>query len=170
LIRGVQVLHKADIAHRDLKFQNLRLNQEGQVVIIDLDGAGYGSRFTDIVTTIVTRAPEVLKREIRAENEPYMYDPKPLDMWSLGILALELAHGSSLPISMETEITAPVMLELLDSHLHVMLCENHVRETLGPRLFEAVRHCLDHDPRLRPTIKDLETYNCVETCDVGPLY
>jgi hypothetical protein len=167
LVRGVQVLHRAGLAHRDLKFQNLRLTKEGRVTIIDLDGAGYGLRFTDIVTTIVTRAPEVLLREIQAENEPYMYDPKPLDLWSLGILALELAQGSSLPVPME--VTASSMLEVLESHLPLMLCSHDVQKTLGPRLFEAVRRCVEYDPRLRPTIEDLQAY-CIETREAGPLY
>jgi serine/threonine protein kinase len=163
----VQVLHRAGLPHRDLKFPNLRLTKEGRVTIIDLDGAGYGLRFTDIVTTIVTRTPEVLLREIHAENEPYMYDPKPLDLWSLGILTLEFVQGSSLPISME--VTASSMLEVLDSHLPRILRSHHVRTTLGPRLFEAVGRCVDYDPRLRPTIEDLQTY-CIETREAGPIY
>jgi serine/threonine protein kinase len=96
LVQGVQVLHTVGLANHDLKFLNIRLTKEGRTTILDLDGVGHGLRSTNIVTTIVTRAPEVLRREIGNIKEQ-VYNPKPLDLWSLGILALELANGSSLP-------------------------------------------------------------------------
>jgi serine/threonine protein kinase len=144
-------LHNAGLAHRDLKFQNIRLTKEGRTTIIDLDGVGYGLRSTDIVTTIVTRAPEVLRREIENIKEQ-VYNPKPLDMWSLGILALELAHGSSLPVP--DDVDATIMLQILEDHLPTLLSNQEVQTNLGPLLFEAVRRCVSYDPLLRPTIED----------------
>jgi serine/threonine protein kinase len=156
IVRGVHVLHSADLAHRDLKFPNIRLTKEGRATIIDFDGVGYGLRSTDIVTTIITRAPEILEREL--DNiVKQVYDPKPLDMWSLGILALELAHGSSLPIP--DDVNATIMVQVLNDHLPALLLNQEVRTKVGSRLFDIIRRCVSYDPLLRPTIDEvLDTF------------
>jgi serine/threonine protein kinase len=154
LILGVHILHTAGLAHRDLKFPNLRLTKEGRTTILDLDSAGYGLRSTDIVTTIVTRAPEILDREIQG-IEDTVYDPKPLDLWSLGILALELAQGRTLQVPEDVTTTASIMWKVLDEQLPKILSDPRVQETLGPKLFNAIRQCVSYSPELRPTIDEM---------------
>jgi serine/threonine protein kinase len=152
IAQGVQVLHSAGVAHRDLKFENIRLTNEGRATLIDLDGVGHGLRSTDIVTTIVTRAPEILHRELEDITEQ-VYDPKPLDMWSLGILALQLAHGSCLPVPQDADAT--MMVQVLHDHLPTLLLSQEVQTNLGLHLFEAVQQCVSYDPLLRPTIDEV---------------
>jgi hypothetical protein len=152
IVQGVQVLHSAGLAHRDLKFENIRLTKEGRTTLIDLDGVGYGLRFTDVVTSIVTRAPEILTREIFHFTEE-VYDPKTLDIWSLGILALELANGSSLPVP--DAVDATKMLKVLEVHLPTLLLSQKVQKNLGEDLFGLVQKCVSYNPLLRPTIEKL---------------
>jgi serine/threonine protein kinase len=155
IVQGVHVLHTRDMAHRDLKFPNIRLTKEGRATLIDLDSTGYGPRSTNIVSTITTRAPEGLQREVNGVGgeEDHVYDPKPLDMWSLGIMTLELAHGYCLPVPDDN--SASNMLQILDHYLPKVLSSHGVQEGLGPKLFEAVRRCTLYDPDLRPTIEQL---------------
>jgi serine/threonine protein kinase len=153
IVQGVQVLHSAGLAHRDLKFENIRITKEGRTTLIDLDGVGYGPRFTDVVTSIVTRAPEILRREIDQVSEE-VYDPKTLDMWSLGILALELANGSSLPVP--DAVDATKMLKVLDVHLPTLLLSQKVQDNLGEDLFQLVQNCVSYNPLLRPDIADFQ--------------
>jgi serine/threonine protein kinase len=152
LMRGVREFHRVGLAHRDLKFPNLRISVDGHVIIIDFDSVGLGQRWTDITTTILTRAPEMLQRELGG-IEDFIYDPKPLDMWSAGLLALELAYGSAVPIPQGVEdITAQMMLHTLALNLSSMIYHPRVLTRLGQDRLDFVRKCLCYDSSQRPII------------------
>ncbi|KAJ2882446.1 serine/threonine protein kinase [Coemansia asiatica] len=92
LVSGVQYLHEtARVAHRDMKLDNLCVDEEGNLKIIDF---GCSSTFDPLAPT-QTRgicgsdpyiAPEVF--EPRA-----LYDPRKVDVWAIGIIYLAMVSG-----------------------------------------------------------------------------
>lgn len=87
---GLAALHARNIVHRDIKSDNILLNDEGDLKLADF---GYAAQLTQEnqyrqskVGTVCWMAPEVIK------GKEDRYDSK-VDIWSFGIFALELADG-----------------------------------------------------------------------------
>lgn len=95
LLITVKSLHDKNIIHRDLKLENLfyypitnEMHQSNDHIIklIDFGFATHvqGMNITDGVGTLYYAAPEVYK------HEPY---GKPVDLWSIGVIAYILMYG-----------------------------------------------------------------------------
>ena len=89
LAAAVEWLHLCNVAHRDIKLDNVLLREPGHVVLADL-GLGidlstleeWDGMCDECCGTQTTMAPEVV--------DGRDYDPKLADMWSLGVTALAL--------------------------------------------------------------------------------
>jgi len=92
LLRGVNYCHQHLILHRDLKPQNLLINEEGELKLADFGLArAFGipvRSYTHEVVTLWYRAPEVLMESTRYST--------PLDIWSCGCIFAEMATGRPL--------------------------------------------------------------------------
>merc|ERR1712042_358761 len=97
LLEGIAYCHKHRVLHRDLKPQNLLIDQHGAIKLADFGLArafGVPVRvYTHEVVTLWYRAPEVLLGAARYST--------PVDLWSIGTIFAELAtkkplfHGDS---------------------------------------------------------------------------
>ncbi|EGV66470.1 hypothetical protein CANTEDRAFT_117364 [Yamadazyma tenuis ATCC 10573] len=79
-------LHKHGIVHRDIKDENVIVDERGIIKLIDFGSAGYtkSGPFDVFVGTIDYASPEVLRGE--------KYDGKPQDIWALGILLYTILY------------------------------------------------------------------------------
>ncbi|CAN2390328.1 Protein kinase C delta, partial [Pristimantis euphronides] len=84
LVCGLQFLHSHDIAHRDLKLDNIMLDGDGHVRIIDLGLASEVSNFTGAAGTLPYMAPEMIR------GRRYSVA---VDWWSLGVVVFRIATG-----------------------------------------------------------------------------
>jgi len=87
VLKALKFLHSQEIAHRDIKTQNIMLTLEGNVKLVDFGLScemGLGPR-TSLVGSPYWMPPEMIK------NQPYTYN---VDIWSLGICILELFLGA----------------------------------------------------------------------------
>jgi serine/threonine protein kinase len=85
---GLNVLHEHKQIHRDLKSLNILVSQDGTIKTADF---GFAIQLTkeqrnrkSVVGTPAWMAPELIK------SEPYN---ELIDIWSVGIIAVELAEG-----------------------------------------------------------------------------
>ncbi|RIA96871.1 kinase-like domain-containing protein [Glomus cerebriforme] len=132
--RAIQHLHQNKIVHRDIKDENVILDEDGNVQLIDFGSSAYiknGRKFDTFCGTIDYAAPEVLTGK--------KYSGPPQDIWALGILLYTLIYKEN-PFYNIDEIIAR------DLRIPYILSEGSI---------DLVKRMLDRDVEQRPTIDDV---------------
>uniref|UniRef100_A0A1B6BZG6 Mitogen-activated protein kinase kinase kinase n=1 Tax=Clastoptera arizonana TaxID=38151 RepID=A0A1B6BZG6_9HEMI len=150
VVSGLNYLHQNHILHRDLKGANLLVDSTGQRLRIGDFGAAIklGSK-TDVpdefqcqlLGTIAFMAPEALR------GEEYN---QACDIWSLGCCIIEMATTE--PPWRENNVSNHLAL------IYKIACTNEppkIPESLSNILQSIVLTCLNMDPELRPSAKEL---------------
>lgn len=167
-LRGLQYLHSEKKIHRDIKSANILLTEDGQVKLADFGVSGQitatKAKRDTFVGTPYWMAPEIITRR-------HGYTEK-VDIWSLGITAIELVTGSpphsdSDPMEILFKIPkmpSPTLSEkdfssdLVDFIKICLVKKPHGRPTATVLLKHRFFKCIKRHTNLIPLIEEKNTW------------
>lgn len=126
-------LHKHGIVHRDIKDENIIVDENRIIKLIDFGLAGYSKQgpFDVFVGTIDYALPEVLRGE--------RYEGKPQDIWALGILLYTMLYKENPFYNVD---------EIMEGDLRIPY-------VISQGSLSLVKRILQRDIDQRPTITDI---------------
>lgn len=153
VLQGLSYLHERRIIHRDIKPQNILLDNNGQVKLCDF---GVSGEVVDSLATTFTGTSYYMAPE-RIQGQPYTVTS---DVWSLGLTLMEVAqqkfpflaegHNPLMPIELLTFIVNMPPPELSDEP------EEGIKWTESFRHF--LRCCLEKDNKRRPSPRQMMSH------------
>ncbi|KAI9249621.1 kinase-like domain-containing protein [Sporodiniella umbellata] len=129
--KAVEHIHRLNIVHRDIKDENILLDETGCVHLIDFGSAAYfreGRKFDTFGGTLDYCAPEILKG--------MSYEGPPQDIWSLGTLLYTMIYRENPFYNVD---------EILEHDLRVPY-------VLSEDSLDLIQHMLNRDVKDRYTI------------------
>lgn len=150
-LKALEYFHANGHIHRDIKAGNIVISETGSVQVADFGVSG--SVIEELRTTLCGSpcwmAPEVMKRAWPQNKQESGYDSS-VDIWSLGITALELAKGR------------PPLSEFAPSRVFSMVVNNpppslddKEKKRFTNAFKDFISLCLQKEPTKRPTASAL---------------
>lgn len=141
-LQGLNYIHSLEIIHRDIKSDNVLINDFGGIKITDF---GYSARLESgkkrrtVVGTPYWMAPELIASQDYGNK---------VDIWSLGIMVMEMAEGEPPYIDM-----SPVnaLLKIVTEGIPPL----QEPERWSPELMDFLARCCKTDPNVRPSAAQL---------------
>jgi MAP/microtubule affinity-regulating kinase len=140
LAEGIEYLHKNNIAHRDLKLENLLLDSEKTLKIIDFGFSLITSRNKSL--DIFCGTPSYMAPELVARKN---YFGHLVDIWALGVLLFTLLTG-------KFPFRAANNKELFAK---IMRGQYQIPDDLSPEVRVLIRKMLRMNPHERPSASEI---------------
>ncbi|ETV76553.1 CAMK/CDPK protein kinase, variant 1 [Aphanomyces astaci] len=159
LLRAISYLHSNQITHRDLKLENLLLENETQPTSLKLIDFGLskfvkkGERMQQSLGTIDYVAPEVLDGD---------YNEK-CDLWSVGVICYELVTRVS-PFHGDTN--DDTMNKIFDG-LKPSFFHGDVWQTVSPDCINFIKSLIQEDPAERLSAEQALNHRWIRTSAAG---
>jgi eukaryotic-like serine/threonine-protein kinase len=146
LAKGLSVVHREQVIHRDLKPGNLRLTNEGELKILDFGLARWREPVSDFAKTLSLESPDTITGTL-----PYMA-PEQIrcqevdartDIWGAGAVLYEMATGER-PFPMASGLKLIEAIQHLDPP-----APSTLNRQITPTLDAVILKALDKDPNRR---------------------
>ncbi|VDM38516.1 unnamed protein product [Toxocara canis] len=137
IVSAVAYLHANNIVHRDVKDENVIIDQNFCCKLIDFGSAAYFGQ--DIVFSTFCGTMEYCSPEVLSGNK---YLGPELEMWSLGILLYTLVY-------FENPFRGPQ---------ETVQAEIELPWEVSDGLFQVIAWLLQRDPRLRATVDEIKSH------------
>jgi serine/threonine protein kinase len=147
---GVNVLHTNHRMHRDIKSENVLVCPQGSIKLADFGSAAQLIEEENLRSSVIG-TPDWMAPELALGQS---YNEK-IDIWSLGILAFQLAEGST-PNSRESPVKALLLTALNPA---ASLSEP---SKWSNKFINFVESCLNKNPELRPSSLDLLFHDFIQ--------
>ena len=151
LLEGLSYCHSKSIIHRDIKLDNILLDEYGHVKIGDFGVSrkvGKDKMLTGKCGTPIYIAPEILKC-------PEGYNGEKVDIWSAGVVLYAMVYGD-FPFKGNT-------VEEVEEC--VMIGKYELPEDVSKDLRDLLKHILEPNPNLRIPISDIMSHPWMEGTD-----
>ena len=150
ILKGVQAIHKAGICHRDLKMENILVDDKFNPKINDF---GYADEIKgELDKFIISKnytAPEVLMLR--------KYEGDRVDIFSLGVVLFALVNyafgfGLARP---KDKYYRQIMLKKKDNYWDLLLKDSKITKKLTENFKNLYTSMINYVPKLRPSIDDI---------------
>lgn len=139
ICRGLEVAHEEGIIHRDIKPQNILVDQKGLVKVMDFGIARMAEASEMTAVGMVVGTPHYMSPE---QVEGKSLDPRS-DIYSIGVVMYELLTG-------KRPFNPPSLTAVLAAHLTERPRPPiELRADIGPNVNRIVMKCLEKDPGRR---------------------
>ncbi|KAI8805560.1 kinase-like domain-containing protein [Cladochytrium replicatum] len=131
---AVQHLHAHNVVHRDIKDENIILDEDAQIQLIDFGSAAIHNpqrKFETFSGTLDYAAPEVLTG--------HKYDGRPQDVWALGVLLYTLIYKENPFYNIDEIISRDLRIPFV----------------LSQGSLDLIKYMLNRDVKRRPTIDEV---------------
>jgi serine/threonine protein kinase len=164
LINGLEYIHSKNVAHLDIKPENLLLGDKFQLKIADFDNSIINGEVNVFpMGTLYYRAPEII--EMTCEH------PKAADIYSAGIVLFLFLTGGILPHVEHKLFEGLDLLDLLNNHNEIFWekhCEKQRRPSsfFSPEFRSLFNAMTKANPKERATLAEIRASEWFR----GPIY
>ncbi|GAW27049.1 putative CAMK protein kinase [Rosellinia necatrix] len=176
ILEGLQHMHGALIAHRDLKPKNILVASLDKEVSIKIADFGIAKRLSNRGTTNLRtpigssgyRAPEVVMSWEKNSRTGYSYNA---DIWSVGCIVYRMAHGEAMfRYDLQVMQDERRLRDEISGHLEALKEKKQQGDVSGIRISNSgvdfIEKLMTVDPKTRPCAKKalaaLKGWSCID--------